>query len=153
MRLSEHLRRRGIDWRTIKALSVRQPYASQIVYGEKAVEWRSKTFAYRGPLVICASKTVRVTMKNGIELPVGVALGIADMVDCRPMRPADLAPACCRDWTGPVTGFAWVLTDPHEVEPVPVKGIVAPWPWTQRGGLDLTLCPGWHAEHVLTGLH
>lgn len=152
MLLSEHLRQRGIDWRTVKALSVRQPYASQIVYGEKTVEWRSKTFAYRGPLVICASKTVRVTMRNGIDLPVGVALGVVDMVDCHPMRPADLAAACCEDWTGPVKGFAWRLVDPHEVEPVPVKGIVAPWPWAQRGGPDLTLCPGWHAEHILRGL-
>ena len=91
MRLSEHLRRRGIDWRTIKALSVRQPYASQIVYGEKTVEWRSKTFAYRGPLVICASKTVRVTMKNGIELPVGVALGIAAAPCAPPIWPPPVA--------------------------------------------------------------
>lgn len=152
MLLSEFLRRRGINWRTIKALSVRQPYASMIAYGEKTIEWRSKPLNYRGPLVICASKTVRVTMKNGVDLPVGVALGVAEITHCRPMHRADLAAACCEDWTGPVTGFAWELADPQEVEPVPVKGIVAPWPWTQRGGPDLTLCPGWHARNVLHGL-
>lgn len=40
----------------MKALSVRQPFASQIVIGEKTIEWRSKPFNWRGPLVICASK-------------------------------------------------------------------------------------------------
>ena len=35
---------------------------------------------------------------------------------------------------------------PREVVPVPVKGIVAPWPWR---GPELTLCPGWHDRNVL----
>ena len=153
MLLSEYLRARGIDWQTIKALSVRQPYASQIVCGEKTIEWRSKPLNYRGPLVICAAKTAIVTMTNGIDLPVGVALGFVDVIKCRPMRRADLEAAQVTEWTGPVTGFAWELADPREVEPVPVKGIVAPWPWAQRSGPDLTLCPGWHDTHVLIGLH
>ena len=29
-----------------------QPFASQIVIGEKTIEWRSKPFNWRGPLVI-----------------------------------------------------------------------------------------------------
>lgn len=133
----------------MKALSVRQPFASQIVVGDKTIEWRSKSFAWRGPLVICASKTVTVTLRNGETLPVGVALGIVDVVDCRPMTAADLEAACCEDWTGAVTGYAWVLDNPREVVPVPVRGIVAPWPWR---GPELELCPGWHDRNVLIGL-
>ena len=37
------------------ALSVRQPYASLIAVGEKTMEWRSRVWHYRGPVVICAS--------------------------------------------------------------------------------------------------
>ncbi len=69
----------------MKALSVRQPFASQIVIGEKTIEWRSKPFNWRGPLVICASKSAIIELDNGKRLPVGVALGIVDVVGCRPM--------------------------------------------------------------------
>ena len=120
----------------MKALSVRQPFASQIVIGEKTIEWRSKPFNWRGPLVICASKSAIIELDNGKRLPVGVALGIVDVVGCRPM-------------TRRITrtrGFAWELVSPREVVPVPVKGIVAPWPWR---GPELTLCPGWHDRNVL----
>ena len=74
----------------MKALSVRQPFASQIVIGEKTIEWRSKPFNWRGPLVICASKSAIIELDNGKRLPVGVALGIVDVVGCRPMTREDL---------------------------------------------------------------
>ena len=64
----------------MKALSVRRPFASQIVIGEKPIEWRSKPFNWRGPLVICASKSAIIELDNGKRLPVGVALGIVDVV-------------------------------------------------------------------------
>lgn len=130
------------------ALSVRQPFASQIVTGLKTIEWRSKPFKYRGPLVICASKTQNYVLANGNKLPVGVALGIVDVVDCRWFTDDDLEAACCQDHWGPVDGFAWVLENPREVKPIPVKGIVAPWPWK---GPELKLMPGWHEKHVLRG--
>jgi hypothetical protein len=43
------------------ALSIRQPWASMIVYGFKPVENRPRTSHYRGPLLIHASKTVDKT--------------------------------------------------------------------------------------------
>ena len=64
----------------MKALSVRRPFASQIVIGEKTIEWRSKPFNWRGPLVICASKSAIIELDNGKLLPVGMALGIVDVV-------------------------------------------------------------------------
>lgn len=152
MLLSEYLKNGSIALDKIKALSVRQPFASQIAIGEKSIEWRSKPFNYRGPVVICASKTVIFELDNGQRLHVGVALCVVNMVSCRLMRKEDLAAACCEDWTGPVTGYAWELEDPQEVEPVPVTGIVAPWPWAKRGGHDLTLRTGWHDKNVLQGL-
>ena len=74
------------------------------------------------------------------------ALGIVDVVGCRPMTREDLVAACCEDYEDEMYGFAWELANPREVVPVPVKGIVAPWPWR---GPELTLCPGWHDRNVL----
>jgi len=42
----------------VKALAVRQPYASLIISGSKLIENRSWATYYRGPLAIYASKTV-----------------------------------------------------------------------------------------------
>ena len=113
----------------MKALSVRQPFASQIVIGEKTIDWRSKPFNWRGPLVICASKSAIIELDNGKRLPVGVALGIVDVVGCRPMTRKDLVAACCEDYEDEMDGFAWELVSPREVVPMPVKGIVAPRPF------------------------
>jgi len=104
----------------MKALSVRQPFASQIVIGEKTIEWRSKPFNWRGPLVICASKSAIIELDNGKRLPVG---------GCRPMTRKDFVAACCEDYEDEMYGFAWELVSPREVVPVPVKGIVAPRPF------------------------
>ena len=130
----------------MKALAVCQPFASQIVIGEKTIEWRSKIFNWRGPLVICASKSAIIELDNGKCLPVGVALGIVDVVGCRPMTRKDLVAACYEDYEEEVCGFAWELANPREVVPVPGKGIVAPWPWR---GPELALCPGWQDRNML----
>ena len=97
----------------MKGLSVRQPFASQIVIGEKTIEWRSKPFNWRGPLVICASKSAIIELDNGKRLPVGVALGIVDVVGCRPMTRKDLVAACCEDYEDEMYGFAWELVSPR----------------------------------------
>lgn len=65
--------------RIVKALSVQQPYASQIATGEKWVEWRGRRTSHRGALLICASKAPKVG-----DLPLGVALAIVEVVDCLP---------------------------------------------------------------------
>jgi hypothetical protein len=50
------------------ALSVKQPFASLMVSGVKTIEWRSRPFKYRGPLVICASKSPRIKIKPDLYL-------------------------------------------------------------------------------------
>jgi len=85
-------------------------------------------------------------------LPFGAAICIVDMIGCRPFTKRDLAAACCLDYLehiyGPPEGYAWLLENPREVEPVPVKGIVAPWPWK---GPELVLAPGWHQRIGFAG--
>lgn len=80
--------------RTIKALSVRQPWASAIMAGLKMAENRSWTVNYRGPLLIhaamrpAAPETISpeasellAPLGDFAALPHGVALGWVELTD------------------------------------------------------------------------
>jgi hypothetical protein len=113
----------------MKALSVRQPWASLIALGEKTLECRSWTTRYRGPLLICASQrgdwvsALASKKLRDAPTPLGVALCIVDLVDVRPARPGDERAACCHVHDG----FVWEFREPRCVEPVPVKGKLGLW--------------------------
>jgi hypothetical protein len=101
----------------MKALSVRQPWASMIARGEKTIECRSWPTKYRGPLLICAAKK-----PYGSE-PVGVAVAVVRLVDCRRFRVGvDEAAAGCPGELGSAEDWAWVLAEVEPVEPIPVSG-------------------------------
>lgn len=100
----------------MKALSVRQPWASKIASGEKSLEIRTWYTKYRGPLLICVSASPKLT-----GLPHGVALCLVDVVDCRRVSADDSVAACCD--VDPLTEFAFVLANPRPLEVLsPVKG-------------------------------
>jgi hypothetical protein len=137
---------------SVYALSVRQPFASLIAVGEKTIEWRSWLWTYRGPVVICASNSPKWRTQGKAPgskayLPTGAAVCIVDMVDCRPLMRGDLYAACVcdkkdgSDFDGDVDGYAFMLENPREVEPVEVKGQLRPWLWQ---GPELVFAPGWH---------
>lgn len=108
----------------IKALSVRQPWASWIAEGYKTIETRMWGTKYRGPILICASKRpdpnpkLKHLVKN---LPKGVAVAVAELVDCRQMVEDDSVPAMCPVYPRAV---AWILRKIRPIEPFPVKGQV-----------------------------
>ena len=96
-----------------KAISVRQPWAEQIMTGEKTIEYRSIPCRFRGRVYIYASAT-----KSGLtdqqleseigftwkEVPKGVVVGSVEIVDC----------------TGEDGEFEWHLADPIRFDsPVP----------------------------------
>jgi hypothetical protein len=98
----------------MKALSVRQPWASLIAAGVKTIEVRSWSTKHRGPLLICAGK------RPHESLPVGVALCVVDVIDCRPfVHGVDDAAAKCEGDTG---DFAWVLGSVTLIDSFPVSG-------------------------------
>lgn len=97
----------------MKALSVRQPWASLIADGKKTLEIRSWSTRYRGDLLICASA------KPHGDLPTGQALAVVSVTACRPMKPDDKGAACCEFRKG---HFAWELLNVRRVDPFPVKG-------------------------------
>lgn len=97
----------------VKALSVRQPWASLIASGQKTIEVRSWPTSHRGKLLICASK------RPHRGLPVGVAVCVVRVMGCRPMTRADAAMACCDFVAG---AYAWELSDAEAVPAAPVVG-------------------------------
>lgn len=127
----------------MRALTVRQPFASLIVYGNKTLEIRSRRTNHRGQLLICAGANDydgemldpdvpgRVVLCSRylqesrqlspkVEMfPKGVAVGIVELVDCRPMTPDDARRACLEYRPGL---FAWEFENPLLIEPFPVTG-------------------------------
>ena len=114
----------------MKALTVRQPWASLITSGVKQVENRAWRTNHRGRLAIHAARAVDKTAdSHGLilsELPRGAVIGLVDLIDCHPASECGLT---CSAFAEPDC-WHWVLRDPVEL-PVPVlaKGQVRPWEW------------------------
>ena len=108
----------------MKALSLRQPYASLIAIGKKTIETRYWATAYRGPLLIVSSKgkVYKDVPYHGLfnlKLLFGMALAVVELIDCRPMKKEDEKSAIIS--YDPLL-FAWVLSDIKKIKPFPVKG-------------------------------
>jgi hypothetical protein len=97
----------------MKALCIRQPWASLIAKGIKTIELRTWKTSYRGSLLILSS----ASGKTG--LPSGGTICIADLVDIRAGSVEDTAAACC---VPRPNEFAWVLRNAHAVPFAKVKG-------------------------------
>jgi len=100
----------------MKAISLKQPFASLITEGKKTIETRRWPTRYRGDVLIVASKKPKID-----NLPIGVAVCVARISNCRPMLKTDERAACCKLYPG---AFAWELVDVRPVDPLPVKGML-----------------------------
>lgn len=118
----------------MKAISIRQPWASLIVSGRKTIELRSWRLNHRGALVILAG-TGKWNGEHDHEIgPRGVILGVVDVVDCREFSRADTAASCVPEAElrrltfesapplGPKQWFSWVLKNARPCRNVPFKG-------------------------------
>lgn len=115
----------------MKAISIKQPWTWLIATERKAIETRTWSTQYRGDLLICSSKkptndiSVRKDFQTRfgawamMQLRCGVALCIAELVDCRPMVPEDVPAAMCDFNEG---AYSWVLAEIRKIEPFEVKG-------------------------------
>lgn len=102
----------------MKALSLKQPYASMVASGEKTIETRTWATKYRGPILIVSSMS-RDLIARGSRMILGFALCTANLVDCRPMTKADEKDACCEVYPDAV---AWILSDVKPIQPFRLKG-------------------------------
>jgi len=98
----------------MKAISLKQPWASMIARGDKTIETRTWPTKYRGDLLIVASKNPKIP-----GLPSGKAVCIVELVGFRPMTREDEQAACCEFYLG---AFAWVLRNIRTIEPFDVRG-------------------------------
>ena len=104
----------------MKALSVKQPWASLIASGKKTIETRTWRTFYRGPLLIVASRKPIISLgPGGVHLigmvaghkvlPSGVAVCRCELINVRPKKKDDdEVAACCGFYDG---AYAWVLGD------------------------------------------
>lgn len=96
----------------MKAISLKQPFTNYIAEGKKTLETRTWSTKYRGPILIVSSLSPKIE-------PIGQALAVATIVNCRPMLKSDEKAACCELYE---RAIAWELTDIHRIKPFPVKG-------------------------------
>jgi hypothetical protein len=100
----------------MKALTVRQPWATMIAKGIKTREYRSWNPSYRGPLLICAGKKIEREPLAMLErehphivrIPTGVMLCVVELSRV--------------EWDFESNCWAWILSDPRPVVELPVKG-------------------------------
>lgn len=126
----------------MKALSIRQPWASMIAHGLKKIETRTWQTNYRGDLLICAGakpddwliqRPATVHPIRGVWCdarepgdedfenfyPFGQAIAIAELHSIEPMTREHELDACCEIYPG---AFAWHLRNILPIKPFAVKG-------------------------------
>jgi hypothetical protein len=142
----------------MKALTLRQPYASLVAIGAKRIETRSWRTRYRGPLAIhaaaafpsqarelCGHEPFRsALLAGGYEqagsLPVGLVIARCRLLACLPtsaeagLEHDETPPAGSAEWAfGDYSPgrFMWLLTDVESIEPPrPARGALGLWEWS-----------------------
>ena len=134
--------------RTIRALSIRQPWAHAILHLGKDVENRVWSTLYRGPILIHASGRLESnahevlsqyvdepssekTLRN---LPTGCIVGVVDLVN--------IIEASKSKWAGRGQ-LHWILQNPKPIEPIECKGRLGLWTPPAK---VLSKLPDWLAE-------
>lgn len=102
----------------MKALSLRQPWASLIADGRKTIETRTWRTRYRGPLAIHASA------RPYADLPTGGIIAVAWLYGCRAMEESDEEDACIALFDG---AYAWLLANVQPMPLIPCKGRLGLW--------------------------
>lgn len=118
----------------MKALSVKQPFASLIMSGRKPLEIRGVPTKYRGTLAICSSRTADKAAVARLDCsgPMGVFLGTVQLVGCRVFTRAD-EPKALVTCDPARQRYAWELSDPQKLRIPPlVKGALGLWDLDRR---------------------
>jgi len=92
----------------MRALSIRQPYAKQILHGQKKIEYRSRPTNIRERIYIYASLTPgdpnefrKMKIQPG-DLPTGLLVGTVEIADC----------------TCSPGNYNWILKNPERLQQV-----------------------------------
>jgi len=121
----------------MKAITLWQPWATDMRRGLKLVETRSWPTDHRGPLAIHAGKQidqVALAYSGEITYPTGAVLGVVNLIECVYMTEAIIAAQTMRerlegDWRP--GRFAWItLPLIWFGDPIPSRGYQKVWDWT-----------------------
>ena len=123
----------------MKALTIKQPWATLIIQGDKRFEFRSWQTKYRGELLIHAGKGIdkeamkRLAKYLPAELPYGKILGKVKLVDCIKMSP-EFKELLLKENSDIYTKssfqekYGWQLSDIEVFEkPIEAKGHLSLW--------------------------
>lgn len=123
----------------MKVLTIKQPWATLIMQGDKRFEFRSWQTKYRGDLLIHAGKNVDKEALNRLskylpkEIPTGKILGKVKLVDCIKMSP-EIKNILLKENKDIYTksafkeNYGWQLTDVEIFEkPIEAKGQLSLW--------------------------
>lgn len=92
----------------MKAISIREPWASLILQRKKTIETRVWQTKYRGPLLLCASKRPESNIS-------GKAFALCILKDIKPMTKEDEKKACCEVYEG---AYSWFLEKIQPIESI-----------------------------------
>ena len=96
----------------MKAISIKEPWATMIHCGLKTLETRSWRTYHRGPLLLCVSQKPKT-------LHSGKAIGIMYITDVEGFQEKHEKAACCSVYKG----FVWVIDKYVPLErPINIKG-------------------------------
>ena len=96
----------------MKALSIKEPWATLINDGQKTIETRTWKTNFRGKILLCASAKPASSLS-------GHAFAVAEIIDCRPMTEEDEKLAKCDVYD---RAHSWVLANVTPIAPFSVKG-------------------------------
>lgn len=134
----------------MKAITIKQPFASLITAGLKEYEFRTWKTAYRGELLIHAGKSVDAeAMKRfagyGLAFPVGCIIAKATLTECvrvtedfreelrRKNAPVYAGTTEAANWEG----YGFKLENVQRLEPVYVNGMLGLWEYDPTEDLPL----------------
>lgn len=112
----------------LTCLSVRQPFASAILTGQKVEEYRSYSISHRGLLAIHAGKSLAPAGFADYpnfrpdRVALGAVLGVVEVVGCSEITDIN-------EGGDYVDAFAWLLKNPRWLRsPLPLKGRLGLFP-------------------------
>ncbi len=124
----------------MKAITIKQPFASLIAAGLKEYEFRTWKTGYRGDILIHAGKGVdKKAMKKfesyGLEYPRGVIIAKVKLIDCITVdekfrevlkeKNEQVYSSIIKhtEWKG----YAFKMENVTKIDPIPVKGKLSIW--------------------------
>lgn len=129
----------------MKAITIKQPYASLIANGYKEYEFRTWKTKYRGEVLIHAGKSIdKKAMKKfeklNLEYPIGCIIAKAKIADCIKVDDdfrKEVVPKNPEVYSGLVTkthweGYAFKIDSVEKIEPIETNGKLSFWEYDYK---------------------